>query len=112
MKSVKVNGILAELRAKVMDYVDVLCALLAWKDEDNLNLMRLSSYIKFYTEDKDIDIKWTDSEAIYAGGINGIDIMDEECFVSASCDNAEQRMILRLKDKLTNKVQAYILEIA
>lgn len=112
MKSVKISKILEELRVKVMDYCDVLCTLLAWKDEDNLSLIKLTDYIKFYTEDKDMDIQWIDSEAIYAGAINGINIMDEECFISASCDNSEQSMILRLKNKITNKAQAYILEIA
>lgn len=111
MESVKINSILVELRAKIMDYVDVLCALLQWKDEENLNLIKLTDYIKFYTQDKDMDIRWTDSEEIYAGAL-GVDIMDEDCFVSASCDDSEERMILRLKNKITNKVSAYILEIA
>lgn len=111
MKNAKVSTILAGLRTKVMDYTDFICCILAWKDEENLNLMSVSDYIKFYTEDRDIDVKWTDSNEIYKGCL-GVDIMDEECFVSASCDNAEQRMILRLKDKITNKVSAFILEIA
>jgi len=111
MTSVKVNKILAELRAKVMDYTDVLCALLDWKNEDNLNLMKVTDYVKFYTEDKDIHIQWTDVQEIY-NGILGVDIMNEDCFISASCDDSESRMILRLKDKITNKVSAFILEIA
>ena len=73
--------------------------------------MKLTDYIKFYTDDEDINIQWVDSEAIYAGAL-GVDIFDEDCFVSASCDESEERMILRLKDKITNKVLAYILEIA
>lgn len=110
MESVKINKILAGLRAKVMDYCDVLCALLDWKAYDNLNLIKLTDYIKFYTKDEDMDIKWTDSEEIYKGCL-GVDIMDEDCFVSASCDEMEQSILLRLKDKF-NKVHAYILEIA
>lgn len=111
MESVKINKILAELRSKVMDYVDVLCALLEWKDEDNLNLIKLTDYIKFYTKYEDMDVQWVDSEAIYSGAL-GVDIMDESCFVSASCDDSESRMILRLKDTITNKVQAFVLEIS
>lgn len=110
MKNVKVSTILAGLRAKAMDYTDFICALFAWKDEDNLNLMSVSDYVKFYTEDRDINIQWTDCEEIYKGCL-GVDVMDEKSFVSASCDELEERMIVRLKNK-ENKVSAIILELA
>jgi hypothetical protein len=113
-----VSNILAEIKVNVMDYCDWICWLWYQKNiegVENMNLIQLTDYVKFYnSDDEDAEmttLEWVDVDSIYAGAIKGIDVMNESSFISASCDETEERLIVRLKDKM-NKAYAFYLEIA
>lgn len=110
----KVNEILAGLRTKTMDYTDLLC----WLTENgsdgwdfDLLLMKLSDYVRFYQSsnyEEDMKMQVVGTERIYN---DGIDVYNEENFVSASINDRENEMILRLRNN-ENKISAYVLVIA
>ena len=114
----RVSNILAEIKVNAMDHCDWICWLWYQKNiecVENMNLIQLSDYVKFYnSDDEDAEmttLEWVDVDSIYAGAIKGINVMNESSFISASCDATAERLIVRLKDKF-NKAHAYILEIA
>lgn len=116
MKNVKVSTILAGLRVNEMDYTDLLCWLSANGSEGwdlELLLMKLSDYVRFYMndEEEDMHLQVVDSESVFNGAIDGIEI-EEENFISATINDTENEMILRLKDCNSNKVKAYVLAVA
>lgn len=112
----KVNEILAGLREKTMDYTDLLCWLYEYGADNwgfDLLLIKLQEYVSFYKsndDEEDMKLQVVTSESIYDGAIEGIEI-EEENFVSATINNRENEMILRLRNK-ENKIGAYVLVVA
>lgn len=113
----KVNEILAGLRTKTMDYCDLLCFLCENGSDGwdwDLLLIKLSDYVRFYqssNDEEDMKMQVVDTERIYNNGIDGIDVYNEENFVSATINDRENEMILRLRNN-QNKISAYVLAIA
>lgn len=111
----KVNNILAGLRSMEMDFTDLLCWLSANGSDGwdfDLLLMKLTDYVSFYQNDdeEDMHLQVVNSESVYNGAIDGIEL-EEENFVSATINDRNNEMILRLKNN-QNKINAYVLAVA
>lgn len=116
MKNVKVNAIMAGLKTKAMDFVDMICWLYEYGSEGwdcDLLQIRLVDYVRFYQSHDEEDMKMTitNTETICTSGINGIDIYNEENFIGASLNENENDLLLKVKDD-NGKVQAFVIAVS
>lgn len=115
MKNVKVNGIIAGLKVRTMDFCDWICWLFdkgteGW--ECDLLQIELLDYVKFYQSENEEDMKMTitNTETICTNGINGIDVYEESNFVGASLSENENDLLLKVKDN-NGKLRAFVISV-
>lgn len=115
MKNVKVSEIMVGLKAKAMDFTDMICWLYEKGSEGwDCDLMEISlmDYIRFHQnmDSEDMKMTITDTETLCKNGIQGIDIYEEKNFVGASLNESENDLLLKVKDA-NGKVQAFIIAV-
>ncbi len=97
-----INVLLKVLNKEItqsMGYTDLLCWLLANKGEDLL-LMTAKEYKRFMEseiEDDEMDMEITNTDKIALEGIAGVDIYDEDNFISARITDNENDILLTIK---------------
>ncbi|AQS09657.1 hypothetical protein CLOBY_17880 [Clostridium saccharobutylicum] len=92
-------NVLNKETTKEIDYTDLLCWL-EYNREDDLILTTAKEYKRFIEsedEDDEMDMRVTNTEQIYNEGIFGIDIYEEENFISARATENENDILLTIK---------------
>lgn len=92
-------NVLNEETTTEMDYTDLLCWL-EYNKGDDLLLMTAKEYKRFVesdNEDDEVDIDITETSKIAVEGIAGIDVYDEENFISARITENQNDILLTVK---------------